>query len=629
MQLIYCYIKRFRNIEEQEIQFSDKFRVFFDSANLVIQKHIQSYSKNYVYGDDFMRNLHVIVGKTGSGKTNLLQMIGMDTLNRWNVENEGEYMMLYQSAEENKFVIEIVGLQVPVFASALPRNRYVSQQKTHAFKFTYQYDTNIITDIRELRYDEMENTHIINAFDRYSFAYCPYSKEHRMEWHPEDGLIPRMPIQYGKSSISMECTYLQDYLKDLPAENVKRKASLVIRWDNWQDKIQLDLDEDLLRTDYWTYKDRAEKQREENFRKGDYHRPITYDKDSTPKYRFLHDLMTDFAIYLRKWVEVIDVDVDRNSYAPIYDLGIKHPDCLPDGEKISILKRIDWLCQYLDYYTDGEMYGNRGLIWQEGSDVIDIFRILNKLDEKYFTDEEFSIPVVDIDMSSGSPMTDLFERMEQYRADEIGVFSQQLLPYHWTCVSSGEYQYAKIWGILETFGVKIKMMEQGTRYEDAKNPNIILLLDEPESYMHPEMCRCFIHKMSEILKRRYKDTDFQVILSTHSPFMLSDVLSEQVIRMDYDDLGKCRITQSIDKPYFAANIHSIMANGFFLTYTIGEQARLFLTDKFQRLKSLYERRDQLQEKEMNEIRNMQKFIGNIGDDMIRYSFDNLISQIIK
>lgn len=629
MQLIYCYIKQFRNIEEQEIQFSDKYNVSFNGENLMIREQAQSKRKNYVYGDDFMRNLYVIVGKTGSGKTNLLQMLGMDTFNRGDAENKGEYLMLYQTAEKDRFVIEIVGLQIPVFASALPNNRYSSQQNIHAFKFTYQCHSNSISNVHELRYEEMENTHIINAFDRYSFAYCPYPKEHKMDWFQENGLLPRMAIQYGKSSISMECTYLQDYLRDLPAENVKRKASLVIRWDNWQDKIQLDLDERLLHTDYWTYKSKAEKQREDNIRKGNYNKPIEHPKGSTPKSRFIHDLMTDFAIYLRKWAEIIDGNVDINMYVPFFEMGVERPDCLPDRERMSILKRIDWLCQYLDYHTDGEMYGNRGLIWQEGSDVIDLFRILNKMDEKYFTDEEFSIPVVDIDLSEGSAMSDLFERMEQYRADEVGVFTEQLLPYHWTCVSSGEYQYAKIWGILEAYGVKIKTMEQGTRYEEAKNPNIILLLDEPESYMHPEMCRCFIHKMSEILKRRYKHTDFQVILSTHSPFMLSDVLSEQVIRMDYDELGKCKISQNIDKPYFAANIHSIMANGFFLTYTIGEQARIFLSDKFRRLKSLYERRDRLQEKEIREVRVMHEFTENIGDDMIRYSFENLIRQILE
>ena len=58
------------------------------------------------------------------------------------------------------------------------------------------------------------------------------------------------------------------------------------------------------------------------------------------------------------------------------------------------------------------MCANRGLLWQIGDDIKDLFHLLNKMDDKYFTDEEFSIPVMDIDMSEGAGMRDVFERME-------------------------------------------------------------------------------------------------------------------------------------------------------------------------------------------------------------------------
>lgn len=193
---------------------------------------------------------------------------------------------------------------------------------------------------------------------------------------------------------------------------------------------------------------------------------------------------------------------------------------MPDGEKIGILKRIDWLCQYIDYHTDEET-SNRGLVWQIGSDIRDFFHLLSKMDDKYFTDTEFSIPVMDIDISEKSVMGEVFERMEQYRPDEIGVFTKCLLPYHWTYVSSGEYQYAKIWGVLEEYGVKVKILTQGQKYSEAIQPNLILLLDEPENYMHPEMCRTFIRNLNVLLSKRNPNSELQVLISTHSPFMLS------------------------------------------------------------------------------------------------------------
>lgn len=79
------------------------------------------------------------------------------------------------------------------------------------------------------------------------------------------------------------------------------------------------------------------------------------------------------------------------------------------------------------------------------------------------------------------------------------------------------------------------MLKEGEIFSEAVQPNFILLLDEPENYMYPEMCRTFIHNLNELLKQRFFGSEFQVILSTHSPFMLSDVLANQIIKMDYDD----------------------------------------------------------------------------------------------
>ncbi len=61
-------------------------------------------------------------------------------------------------------------------------------------------------------------------------------------------------------------------------------------------------------------------------------------------------------------------------------------------------------------------------VWQIGSDIRDFFHLLSKMDDKYFTDTEFSIPVMDIDISEKSVMGEVFERMEQYRPDRNWCF---------------------------------------------------------------------------------------------------------------------------------------------------------------------------------------------------------------
>jgi hypothetical protein len=605
MKLIYCYIEHFRNIENQDVSLSDEFDCRYRDSKIFIEKREKNPLMDYIYDNGFMSNLRIIVGKTGSGKTNFLQLIGMDWWNRKSTADGDAYLLLYKMHNENDFFVEEVGLG----------------NKTRAYCFTYDFDKHVILKYIPAAYDDHEDTYIINAFDRYAFASCPYDNVRQEQMFDNNQFIPRKITQYGKSSVSMECEFLKEYLSHFSEKSIKRRVSFVIGWKNWQNKIQSDLDEKLIKREYWTYKDRAEEQRDKNFRNGQYNKPIEYDKKSTPKSRFIHDLMVDFAIYLRKWAELVEYEFPEKYYpytGIVYDLGIEDPRELPDGKKMGILKRIDWLCQYIDYHTD-EITSNRGLVWQIGSDIRDLFHLLGKMDDKYFTDIEFTIPVMDIDVNGKTVMRDVFERMEQYRPDQIGVFSECLLPYHWSYVSSGEYQYAKIWGVLEEYGVRVKMMTQGQKYSEAIQPNLILLLDEPENYMHPEMCRTFIRNLNILLSKRNSNTELQVLISTHSPFMLSDVMASQVIKMDYDENGKCVISES-KKPYYAANIHSIMADGFFLEYTIGEQARIFLEDKFKLLQRLTCMNRNLSSSEKEELTMIRSLIPNIGDALIRHCF---------
>lgn len=605
MKLIYCYIEHFRNIENQDVSLSDEFDCRYRDSKIFIEKREKNPLMDYIYDNGFMSNLRIIVGKTGSGKTNFLQLIGMDWWNRKSTADGDAYLLLYKMHNENDFFVEEVGLG----------------NKTRAYCFTYDFDKHEILKYIPVAYDDHEDTYIINAFDRYAFASCPYDNVRQEQMFDNNQFIPRKITQYGKSSVSMECEFLKEYLSHFSEKSIKRRVSFVIGWKNWQNKIQSDLDEKLIKREYWTYKDRAEEQRDKNFRNGQYNKPIEYDKKSTPKSRFIHDLMVDFAIYLRKWAELVEYEFPDKYYpytGIVYDLGIEDPRELPDGKKMGILKRIDWLCQYIDYHTD-EITSNRGLVWQIGSDIRDLFHLLGKMDDKYFTDTEFTIPVMDIDVNGKTVMRDVFERMEQYRPDQIGVFTECLLPYHWSYVSSGEYQYAKIWGVLEEYGVRVKMMTQGQKYSEAIQPNLILLLDEPENYMHPEMCRTFIRNLNVLLSKRNPNTELQVLISTHSPFMLSDVMASQVIKMDYDENGKCVISES-KKPYYAANIHSIMADGFFLEYTIGEQARIFLEDKFKLLQRLTCMNRNLSSSEKEELTMIRSLIPNIGDALIRHCF---------
>ena len=116
---------------------------------------------------------------------------------------------------------------------------------------------------------------------------------------------------------------------------------------------------------------------------------------------------------------------------------------------MSIVRRCIWLAEYIDRAGDGDPHG---LLWQIMGDIKDIAGFLEKLDDRYFTVDICSIPVVDMERAEYRELfDDLFERMEQYRPDDAGIFTECLLPYEFTRLSTGEYQYAKVLGGMEDY----------------------------------------------------------------------------------------------------------------------------------------------------------------------------------
>ena len=103
MKLIYCYIERFRNIENQEVSLSDEFDCHYRDSKIFIEKQEKNPLMDYIYDNGFMSNLKIIVGKIGSGKTNFLQLIGMDWWNREDTAESDVYLLLYKMHDENAF----------------------------------------------------------------------------------------------------------------------------------------------------------------------------------------------------------------------------------------------------------------------------------------------------------------------------------------------------------------------------------------------------------------------------------------------------------------------------------------------------------------------------------------------
>jgi predicted ATP-binding protein involved in virulence len=153
----------------------------------------------------------------------------------------------------------------------------------------------------------------------------------------------------------------------------------------------------------------------------------------------------------------------------------------------------------------------------------------------------------------------------------------------------------------------------------VKYRHINIILDEVEMYYHPEYQRQFIDKLLTLInglkldKEKIKSINICVV--THSPFLLSDIVKSNIL---YLDEGKSINADEFINP-FGANINDILKQSFFLNNGfMGECAQ-------KRIKSLLGYLDLPKENDNKEWteKNAKDFINIIGDYIIRQQLQNL------
>ncbi len=92
-----------------------------------------------------------------------------------------------------------------------------------------------------------------------------------------------------------------------------------------------------------------------------------------------------------------------------------------------------------------------------------------------------------------------------------------------------------------------------------------LFLDEPETFFHPNWSKELINLLIKLVDK-LELKDLNIVITTHSPFLLSDLPKENVIFLEKDEkTGNCiNATNKVDINPFGANIHTLLSHGFFM-----------------------------------------------------------------
>jgi len=92
----------------------------------------------------------------------------------------------------------------------------------------------------------------------------------------------------------------------------------------------------------------------------------------------------------------------------------------------------------------------------------------------------------------------------------------------------------------------------------------ILFLDEPGLSLHPQWQKNYMKELVTLCNKL--ELSFHIILTTHSPFLLSDIPKQNIIFLDTDENGNCKVVDGLKdkKETFGANIHTLLSDSFFM-----------------------------------------------------------------
>lgn len=166
--------------------------------------------------------------------------------------------------------------------------------------------------------------------------------------------------------------------------------------------------------------------------------------------------------------------------------------------------------------------------------------------------------------------------------------------------------------------------------QESLSDNVLLLVDEIDLYCHPAWQQKMLYYLIDEARALFHDKKVQIIFTTHSPIILSDMPKSNVIYLTRDeDNNKCRIDESEKHgETFGANIYKLFDDAFFLE----EQGQVgeFAKNKIRRIldelkpepdnngKFLYQRLDG------SRISRLEKEISLIGEPIIKDRLSDML-----
>lgn len=632
MELIYLYIEKFNGIlKKKEINFSPNFHVEIINKRLVIENKRSYMNKLY---PSSIKNITMLLGKNGSGKTTILDILGMNRDDRCDqsIKRKGRsrsevidsYFILYH-IQGDYFGIEIMD-------DIESNDKITKLFKNNLTNFNFYKTNNPFYKI-PIGLVIKKNNDIFEVVDHFFNEYSPlghsisgkvgvnyvsnkYSERIDIRYnyigkneenYERDGYLCKRRY-YLKATNEMKYTYINHLNNSKELHFCADSSAIEIEPDfDYRLGVGMKYEEmeswisNLEKILYIDNSDRVDSlklfQNDEEIEKI---RVVNNKK----KYKeiFLLDTLSSYIIqqFIKGICEIINDSLPLSDAKETVNINLfddEHIKFLNNfkkneykqsnskfilGSLLDKKKEYENLIKVIHYYKEDKSLKNydklicvsRYLYSRMESSVElksdsryqiaieDFLNALSSLEGCYFNKKNISIKC---DSEIDEMVVKALRTYDKYMLNQYNDI-QVRFKIKTLNLSEGENNFlnllSKIFDIVE---------------ESKEDQLLIILLDEPDQSLHPEWSRRFINVLCNEMEK-YKNKNIQIVLSTHSPFMATDIMSEHIycLENDYDEEKKGRIniysmTQKSNSIHntFGANIYEILKDSFILEKTIG------------------------------------------------------------
>jgi predicted ATPase len=569
MELVYLWISKYKNIENQGFNLNSKWQVEYNdqTKELKVQERNPQPIPNF-FGEN-ISNVTAIVGENGAGKSTLLELLViLTTFNKnnyniydcefiyltlidkkinilSNIINNIQYdtVLIYKDIRYNDFITQKAQIKSMYYSNIFQPIRVF--QNTDVFLDDRNYGMLIDISTNGYFYKE-EGAYEINDFERFIKFFDSINKnqEKKATFNKLGISIPTHIVLSAKDNNN----FINDKLDNKSKEILNTISSI--------------LDENSNRKIIGKFKD----------------------------FLFLKYFVTCFANILNNMTDdthrLFLFIIKNNAYTIIKDSNFIIN--FIENIKRNIIDKLNALTTEINGHESPwleetelkilESIQGYGRVFFEPSKLKNRFEKIDFFEkeiEKHFDVDEtkYIIPIsvfTENIENIGILKTSTFFSSYTSNTGDI-VKKIELFKHSWLNKDASQKEFHFSFGELSIISLFSRLVCGECCCENIN----ILFLDEADLGLHPDWQTRFFNILLENIKiSHFKN--LHIILTTHSPFVLSDLPRENVVFLEKDKAGKCQVVKNpMERPQtFASNIHTLFAEGFFMREgTIGHFAK--------------------------------------------------------